>query len=74
MESNKDNKEALQIQESIVNLLIRISALEKVLLKNNLLTVEDYQKTIIAIGKEVNEKLQEQFNQLQNVQEKEKED
>jgi sorbitol-specific phosphotransferase system component IIA len=70
----ESNKEALQIQESIVNLLIRISALEKLLLKNNLLTVEDYQKTIIAVGKEVNEKLQEQFNQLQNVQEKEKED
>ena len=59
------DKEGLEIQQSIVNLLIRVTALEKILYNKGYLSVEEYQQSLIDVGKEVSDKLEKEFVKTQ---------
>jgi hypothetical protein len=65
-ESNKVTLNAddlLHVQESMVNLLIRVSAIEKVLQEKNILDADNFKKAIEEVGSLVTSRLQKLYSQ-----------
>ncbi len=64
----------LHVQESMVNLLIRVSAVERLLHEKGILTEEEYKKAIELVGTQVTAKLKQLYSkeQIDNITTKDK--
>lgn len=72
LNSNKLLKDdIIYVQESMVNLLIRVSAIEKILHSKNILIDEEYQEAIKQVGIQVTETLKKLYDSSSTTEEKE---
>jgi len=55
---NKVSEDFIHIQQSMVNLLVRLSAIERVLSKKGILIDNEYQEAIKEVGFKVSEALE----------------
>jgi hypothetical protein len=67
----KDTMTFIQLQELIVNLLVRVSALEHTLTDSNVLNVEKYTEQLTSLTSVVTDKMQKALDNLDKSKESE---